>query len=261
MRKVIITKSYNLVAPEELTTHPLLSKCWQLPREYTLIEIVDPALSQEEPSFQTSRHAALASMAEGMLFAPFHRRLKSLADITTLHFSTQTTSYHLITESRYIPRWPSFVLSPRWETQQAIAIHCRLNSDLASRFEVLQSTIVEWAARMREIGKLRLFLPIVSERRRKYVVNCEFAEPCGDQIVALFVLLADTRLHTCLRSVSFYLPGVRIRASRNTSQPPAAPIPQPNGTQTLNSGVLRGLYEICRQHAFVGDISRDMGSR
>lgn len=229
MRKVIVTKSYNLVAPEELTTHPQLRKCWQLPREYTLIEIADPALTAEEPSCQTSRHAAVASMAEGMLFAPFHRRLKSLADITTLHFSAQTTSYHLITESRYIPKWPSFVFSPHWDAQEAIAIHCRLNSDLLSRFEVLQSTFVEWATRMREIGKLRLFLPVVSERR-KYVVNCEFAEPCGDQIIALFMLLADTGAHTCLRSVSFYLPGVRMGISRNTSQPPATPISQPDGT-------------------------------
>ena len=232
MRRVIITKSYNFVAPEELTKHPLLNKCWQLPREYTLIEILDPVLRQEEPLCQTSRHAALASMAEGMLFAPFHRRMKSLADITTLHFSAQTTSYYLITESRYIPRWPSFVFSPHWDAQEAIAIHCRLNSDLISRFEVLQSSFVEWAARMREIGKLRLFLPVVSERR-KYVVNCEFDEPCGDQIITLFMLLADTGLQTCLRSVSFYLPGARIRGSRNTSQLPAPPIAQADGTPNL----------------------------
>lgn len=231
MRKVIVTKSYCLVAPEELTTHSQLRKCWKLPRDYTLIEILDPVLSQEEPSSQTARHAELASMAEGTVFAPFHRRLKSLADITTLHFSAQTTSYHLITDRRQVPRWPLFVFSTGWDTREAVAIHCRLNSDLASRFEVLQSTIVEWAALMTEIGKLRLFLPILSERRRKYVVNCEFAEPCGDQIIALFILLADTRVHTCLRSASFYSPGVRMRASRNTSQPPAVTVARPDETR------------------------------
>jgi hypothetical protein len=206
MRKVIITKSGNLVGLQDLITHPEVLKCWQLPREYTLVEVRDPTLHVIESDIPCppARCAALASMGEGMLFAPFHKRMKSPASLATLHLRTHTAAYHLIAETRRVSQWPLVAFSPSWEISPHIEVRCRLNSDLADRFEALETTIFEWALGMKQLGKPCALAPVLSHRR-KHVVRCQFAEPCGDQIMALLMLLAEAATDMCLKSVGFRL--------------------------------------------------------
>ena len=214
-RRVIITKSYNLLCWEHLAHHPQARKCWQLPEDYMLVEISDPGLKDTPQSSTDSRRIAIASLKEAQLFVPFYRRMKSLAEIATLHVSTQTASYHFITDSRKVLQWPPFSVSPGWETGRVIQVECLLTSDLIGRFQFLQSVLSEWAVCMRQLKQLQLFAPIISEPR-KYAVACEFAQGCGDPTMALLMLLSDARASTCMRSVAFRPPDWRKRQRKKT---------------------------------------------
>jgi hypothetical protein len=217
MRKVIITKSHNLIGWEHLAKHSLVRRRWRLPREYTLI-VVDPTAETTGSVCLSQKQMAVAHVEEASLFAPFYRRTKSLAEISTLHLTARTTSYHFVADSRSVLQYPAFRVFPDWETSNVIQIRCLLRSNLTGRCLFLQSIFAEWAIGMRGLQELRLFSPVISDRRQ-YVVTCGFGEACGDATMALLMLLSDTRAATCLRSVAFCPPPLDEKPRANNSQP------------------------------------------
>lgn len=216
-RRIIITKRYNVIGPQELTEHPRVRKYWELPREYCLIEIGD-CIEQASGSLN-SHDLAVARLDEAAMFAPFYRSVKSIAEITTLHVALPTAIYHLVTDRKSVSRWLQLSLTNDWETSPVLHTACRLNSRRLEELQVVQASVSEWATSMLQTGGLRVFGPLAAENR-KYALRCEFSGTSGDAAMALFMVLTDAMSAYHLRSVSFRAPkgcGATIQPRQKTN--------------------------------------------
>jgi hypothetical protein len=71
--------------------------------------------------------------------------------------------------------------------------------------EALESVIKEWSDCMMDLRQLTSLAPL-SLRHEHFSTMCDFAEPCGAAVMALYMLLTATRKDTTVGAVGFFYP-------------------------------------------------------
>lgn len=217
MRKVIITNSSYLIGFDDLSRHPAITKCWSLPRDYTLFEVTDPIFANSGDMHPPSAQMAAAIVEEAALFAPFYRGLRSLADIKALHIAGQTASYHLITLSRAQLHWPITSFEENWDMARSLWIACRLRRRFLEGSQLLRGLFVEWQTWMEQLGQTSRHAETEGAPGR-YLVQYHFTQPCGACLMALLMLLAHTSHVTSLKSVTFSPNELSLRAREEANE-------------------------------------------
>jgi hypothetical protein len=208
MRKVIVTKA-SYISFDELARNPRVRKHWLLPRGFMLIEMMHPA-SRGAAAKRAQPQIAAALEEEAALFAPFYRRVRSLAEIMTLQIRTRTASYHLCAAGPTIVRWPNLRVPDGWDVQTAMDITCKFSTSIAARMSI-RRIFNEWRSCLTGLGELATF-EARSRVAGQYAGKCKFTGCCGDATIALLILLAGEGARLRLQSV-------HLSAEPDASQP------------------------------------------
>ena len=209
-RQVTIAKDADIDL-EALAVHPLIVKCWRLPRGYTLFEQYHPVFEHTCNSDYEAARAALraepyksqhdaARLGWRKLLAPAYADGKGDHMFVLM---TQTATYWFEGRERYTIKWPRIGVSKNWEGLSRIRIVGRLFLAIPEAVENLKTVFSEWQkaipGEVVQAGDLVFTGDGLS-------ANYEFEGPCGDATMALFMLLTATRHLTSLEAIGFFLP-------------------------------------------------------
>ena len=217
MRKVIITRSSYLIHPNELACYANVRKCWQLPREHTLLELDDPIFLDLHTLYPPSRSRAAAIIQEAGLFAPYYRETRSLTDVVALKVSTATTWYHLVRSSRTELKWPKLVLFKNWHTGRHVQVRCHFRPKSEPDFIGFSDTVAQWESFMRHRKILRS-VDRLDHNFSTWIARFEFNNSAADATIAFFMLLSLSRAQISLKSVSVSLPHPVSQLSKESEE-------------------------------------------
>jgi hypothetical protein len=210
MREVIITRIDNLIPIEELQHHPIVRKCWTLSRGQTLLDLYAPVL--DDPGIGTAaRHQEPIKSKltayydeQAKLLAPLYKCVSRSEAEMALVPGTQSL-YHFLGKDKYRIRWPEIGYSRGWEVAHTIRISGRLVAAIPETVEGLNSVVGEWLGSMASRIQIVLESPLRFEDR-DFTLPVKFETACGDAVMALYMLLTETRSLTSLQAVSFFVP-------------------------------------------------------
>jgi hypothetical protein len=215
VRQVIIAKDADIDF-DILAKHPLVKKVWRLPRAYTLFEYYHPvfehtwnsnykaatAARQTEP-YKSQTHAA--EMETRNLLGPLYHAYAG-QDYHMHEEVSRTAWYWFKGREKLTLKWPRIGHSKDWESSSTVRIAGRLFIAMPETIEGLDAVLSEWRDCMDGFGEIKRAAELRLEGDG-FSADYEFAGPCGDATMALFMLLTVTRHLTSLEAVGFFLPG------------------------------------------------------
>jgi hypothetical protein len=213
-RQVIIAKDMD-VDFDALARHPMVIKCWRLPRGYTLFEYYHPVFERTWDCDVEAANAArrvepyksqtlAAEMEVRNMLAPLYRNYSGQQDYHMYVKCPRTVRYWFCGREKHTMKWPRIGCSTGWQDSPSIRIAGRLFVAMPETVEGIETVVSEWrdclAGEIRRAGE---FTFTGDSFRAEY----DFAGPCGDATMALFMLLTATRNLTSLEAVGFFLAG------------------------------------------------------
>lgn len=209
LRQVNITKLANLTYPDDMLNQPGVRKFWRLPLDNALFEFYDPIFEIYNPrkngrdeTFERKMRAAIE--AERKLMAPLMDRLSGVEKYRTEQYRHATWSAMYRFYNKNLITWPDIGESLEWYFSKVIKVEGFLSSQSPETLSVLEKDLNDWQDCMNKLGELKK-ASAVEITGEKYMMKCEFNEPCGDACMALFMLLSERKNITRLKSVGFFL--------------------------------------------------------
>ena len=223
IRRVIITRNENFADIGALAKHPNVPKCWHLPRGYTLFEFYHPVFDRIYTNDQEAANAArlddsvrlqtsAAVTEERKLLEPLYRGIGNPSNALTLLVPTKTVTYYFVGRGKGSIAWPQIGYSKDWEIARSIRVVGRVYSTVPETVEALIMVINEWAGALAGWGEIKE-LDGVSISGERFSTGALFNGSCGDAIMALLMLLTETRNLTSVEEVMFLEPDVSMFAS------------------------------------------------
>jgi hypothetical protein len=208
-RKNIITKNWNINDLQGLPCHPNVRKCWQLPREYMLFEFYHPVYDRIFSSDFQIKHAALKEesvrLESAWAVAELRRMLQPLFggkpksfQGTQLLFPGKTAFTLFLGEGKVL--WPEVKLAEGWETDRQSKFHMRLVIATEDTTRELEKIVRLWGESGMTQGEIGTVSPVRFQGEEAQV-ECSFINEAHDSIMALYMLLTDTRALTSLESL------------------------------------------------------------
>ncbi len=216
VRRVIVTKAANVSDPDGLAHHANVAKCWRLPNDHVLFEFYhsvfdciydnDPCVTnaalQDEATRRLGNEAA--SIERGLL-APLYRIVKDTSDATMLLVPTRAALYLFLGRRKNEISWPDLGVSSGWESRKHVRIAgCLRRAKRSQSFPKLESVVTEWISSMAENGVLIERGPTATKDGYYFSINVRCTEPCGDALMALYMLVTLSPPETGLEKVGFF---------------------------------------------------------
>jgi hypothetical protein len=210
VRKVVITKDSNISDVESLVHSVNVKKCWRLPRGYTLFEFYHPVferLYDSDP--QVSNAARLEAFVQEQskmaheerrrLLAPLYKGKPWTFQPVQLFFPGVTAMTEFLGEGKV--DWPEVRLPVEgWETNREAKLRVRLVIMTEDTTRELRKIIDLWGKSGIVQGEIEKVSPLSFEGREAEF-SCKFQHGGRDAIMALYMLLTDTRALTSLESL------------------------------------------------------------
>lgn len=209
LRQVNITKLANLTYPDKMLNQPGVRKFWRLPLDNALFEFFDPIFEIYNPQKNgrdetLERKMRAAIEAERKLMAPLMDGLSNVEKYRTEQYRHATWSAIYRFYSKQPITWPNIGESLEWYFSKVINIEGFLGKINTETVALFEQDLEEWKDCMKKNGELKK-ATAVEIAGEKYLMKCEFNEPCGDACMALFMLLSERKKQIGLKSVGFFL--------------------------------------------------------
>lgn len=216
MRRIVfIVKQGNVANVDAVANHANITKCWKLPGEILLLEFYDPVfqrLHNDDPAVvkaayqdESIRQRRMALDDElRTLFAPLYRDSERVSDRVVALIPSKTTNYEFLGHDKHRIAWPELGISPGWEHSRRIVVTGCLFAAVPETLGALNDAFGDW--RIATSAETAVVGP-VSVTGRDFIADCEFSNPSGDALIALYAVLTDSRALTSIERVGFFLPG------------------------------------------------------
>jgi len=205
VREVIVTRESNVKDIEALSRHPNVRKCWRLPRAYVIFEFYHPVFERVYDSDISVKHAALAEDAIRIQSAAAMAEQRKILDPIykgkRQSFLIPGRTAFTIFWSKGTIQWLEVKLYAGWETAKESVFAMKLVIVTDDTVRELRKVIQQWTESGIAQGEIEEVGP-VTFCDREARVQCRFVGPtCTDAIMALYILLTDTRALTSVESL------------------------------------------------------------
>ena len=213
IRRVIITRESNIENLANLPEQSSVKTCWRLPFNYTMFEFYHPVFERiydDRPSISNAaraedwvrRQTAAAIAEERRLLAPLYRDFHNPSDALILLVPSRVAIYHFVGKGKGQIAWPELNCAQGWEVSKRIRIKGQMIVAIEETVYGLQTVIRDWAVSMKGIGIVTQIGEIVTAGE-SFTINFECSAFSGDAVMALYILLTETRNLTSIQTLHF----------------------------------------------------------
>lgn len=204
-----------MAEPDTIAEHANIIKCWRLPRELLLLEFYDAIFQRLHNDDTTVVNAAYQDQSIRqrrialddelrMMFAPLYRCGERVADGVVALIPSKTTNYEFLGNDKDRIPWPELGVSPGWHEAARIQVTGRLFAAVPETLEALHGVFSAWGM---ATSTETTHIDAITFNHRNFIATCEFSNPSGDALMALYAVLTDSRALTSIERVGFFLPG------------------------------------------------------